>query len=74
MSVTQEIEYLLMDHVDPANGFIDSYDAAQELMTLISDATSRAGMNESSYETFVKCLRARCELELNIRIAREHRS
>lgn len=79
--LTEQIGYLLMDHVDPDNGFIDSYDAAQELMTLISDATSRAGMIESSYETFVKCLRAQCELELNaivdmkrIRVAREHQS
>lgn len=65
MSLTQEIEYLLMRHVDPDNGFIDNYDAAQELMALIADATTRVGMIESSFETFVKCLRAQCELELN---------
>lgn len=64
MNLTQAIEDLLHDHVHPS-GYVDNYKASQELVTLICDATSRVGMNDQSFEMFMKSLRSNVQVELD---------
>ena len=79
--LTYQIQYMLEEHEEEATGFTDEYEASKDLMTVISDATTRHGMSDLNYETFINCLRVHCEVELNaitdarrMERAKDHRS
>lgn len=63
-NLVHELEGLLHNHVNH-EGYVDNYEAAQELVTLICDATSRVGMNDASFEMFMKSLRSNVQTELD---------